>query len=77
MDILEGGGNGMLLTQGGRFGGYGLYLMKRKPVFVWNLVDLARIRWEGADVIPSGKHTLEFEFQYAGLGDGNVGLRKR
>jgi hypothetical protein len=31
---------GMIVTQGGRFGGYGLYLLKGKPVFLWNLVDL-------------------------------------
>lgn len=58
----------MLVTQGGRFGGYGFYMMKGKPVFVWNLVDLKRVRWEGADTIPAGKHTLEFDFKYEGLG---------
>ena len=34
----------MMLTSGGRFGGYGFYLLKGKPVFLWNLVDLKRIR---------------------------------
>ena len=43
-----GGGDGMLVTQGGRFGGWGFYLLKGKPVFVWNLLDLKRVRWEGA-----------------------------
>jgi hypothetical protein len=32
---------------GGRFGGYGLYLLKGKPVFTYNLLDLERYRWEG------------------------------
>ena len=39
----------MLITQGGRFGGYGFYVVKNKPVFLWNLVDLKRVRWEGPD----------------------------
>ena len=45
--VPEGGAEGMLLTSGGRFGGYGFYVLKGKPVFLWNLVDLKRIRWEG------------------------------
>ena len=47
VEVPEGGAEGMLLTSGGRFGGYGFYLLKGKPVFLWNLVDLKRIRWEG------------------------------
>ena len=42
----------MLITQGGRFGGYGFYVLKNKPVFVWNLVDLKRVRWEGPELTP-------------------------
>ena len=38
---------GMIVTDGGRFGGYGLYLLKGKPVFLWNLLNLRRVRWEG------------------------------
>lgn len=34
----------MIVTQGGRFGGYGFYVPKDKPVFLWNLVDLKRVR---------------------------------
>ena len=37
----------MLATLGGRFGGYGLYLLKGKPVFIYNFLDLERFRWEG------------------------------
>ena len=47
IEVPQGGGEGMLITQGGRFGGYGFYLLKGKPVFTWNLVDLERIKWEG------------------------------
>ena len=62
----------MLITQGGRFGGYGFYLLKGKPVFTWNLVDLKRVRWEGLEALTSGKHTLEFDFKYDGLGLGTL-----
>jgi len=58
----------MLITQGGRFGGYGFYLLKGTPVFTWNLVDLKRIKWQGSEVLGPGKHTLEFDFKYDGLG---------
>ena len=62
----------MIVTQGGRFGGYGFYVLKGKPVFLWNLVDLKRVRWEGADALTPGKHTLEFDFKYDGLGMGTL-----
>jgi arylsulfatase len=68
VEVPEGGAEGMLVTQGGRFGGYGFYLLKGKPVFVWNLVGLRRVRWEGKEALPPGKHTLEFDFKYDGLG---------
>jgi len=62
------GGNGMLATQGGRFGGWGFYLLNGKPIFTWNLLDLQRVRWEGAETLTPGAHTLEFDFKYDGLG---------
>ncbi len=68
IDVPQGGGDGMIVTDGGRFGGYGLYLLKGKPVFLWNLLDLKRVRWEGPDVLTSGRHTLEYDFRYDGLG---------
>jgi len=68
VEIPQGGAEGMLVTEGGRFGGFGFYLVKGKPVFLWNLVDLKRLRWEGAEVLTPGKHTLEFGFKYGGLG---------
>ncbi len=66
------GAEGMILTSGGRFAGYGFYLLKGKPVFLWNLVDLKRFKWEGPDVLTPGRHTLEFDFQYEGLGTGTL-----
>jgi len=64
--------SGIILTSGGRFGGYGFYLLKGKPVWLWNLVDLERIRWAGTDAIPAGKHTIEYDLKYDGLGVGTL-----
>jgi hypothetical protein len=68
VEIPPGGAEGILLTEGGRFGGFGFYLLNGKPVFLWNLVDLERLRWEGPEALAPGKHTLEFDFKYDGLG---------
>ena len=70
--VPAGGAEGMLLTSGGRFAGYGFYLLKGKPVWLWNLIDLERIKWQGPDVLTPGKHTLEFDFKYDGLGVGTL-----
>ena len=72
IDVPQGGAEGMILTSGGRFAGYGFYLLKGKPVFLWNLVDLKRIKWEGPDVLTPGKHTVVFDFKYDGLGTGTL-----
>jgi len=66
-------GDGVIVTDGGRFGGYGLYLLKGKPVFTYNMLALERFRWEGADPLPAGKHTLVFDFKYDGPGMGKSG----
>jgi arylsulfatase len=68
VEIPTGGAEGMLNTNGGRFGGYGFYVLKGKPVFLWNLVGLKRVRWEGPEALSPGKHRLEFDFKYDGLG---------
>jgi arylsulfatase A-like enzyme len=72
IDVPKGGAEGMILTSGGRFAGYGFYLLKGKPVFLWNLVDLERIKWESPDALTPGKHTVEFDFKYDGLGVGTL-----
>ena len=51
IDVPQGGAEGMILTSGGRFAGYGFYLLKGKPVFLWNMIDLERIKWEGPDAL--------------------------
>ena len=72
IDVPQGDAEGMILTSGGRFAGYGFYLLKGKPVFLWNLVDLKRVKWQGPDALTAGKHMLEFDFQYDGLGIGTL-----
>ncbi|HEY3278720.1 MAG TPA: arylsulfatase [Syntrophorhabdaceae bacterium] len=72
VEIPQGGAEGVIVTQGGRFAGYGFYLLKGKPIFLWNLVDLERIRWEGPEALTPGSHTLEFDFKYDGLGMGTL-----
>lgn len=75
VEIPQGGAEGMLMTDGGRFAGYGFYLLKGRPVFTWNLVALERVKWQGKDALAPGKHTLEFEWKYdgPGLGKGGTG----
>jgi hypothetical protein len=80
--IPEGGAEGMIVTQGGRFGGYGLFLSKGelglgrgKVVFLYNLLDLKRTIWEGPELSP-GKHTIVFDYMSdgPGLGKGGTGV---
>ena len=63
VDVPEGGGDGMIVTQGGRFGGYGFYVLKGKPVFLYNFVDLERFRWEAPDVLSRGQAHAGVRFQ--------------
>lgn len=68
VEVPQGGAEGMLNTLGGRFGGYGFYLLKGKPVFIYNLLALERFRWEGPTALAPGKHTILFDFKYDGPG---------
>jgi hypothetical protein len=72
----------MIVTQGGRFGGYGLFLSKgefgigrSKPVFLYNLLDLKRTAWAGPE-LEAGKHTVVFDFNFdgGGFGQGGTGV---
>ncbi len=72
VDIPAGGAEGVLATQGGRFGGWGFYLLAGKPVFTWNLLDLKRDRWASPEALTPGKHEVAFEFTYDGLGFGTL-----
>jgi arylsulfatase A-like enzyme len=72
LTVPEGGAEGMIVTCGGRFAGYGFYLLKGKPVWNWNLFGLKHEKWEGPDALTPGKHTVEFDFKYDGLGGGTL-----
>lgn len=78
VEIPEGGGDGMIVIEGGGFGGYGLYLLKGKPVFLYNLLALERFRWQGDEVLAPGKHTIVFDFKSdePGFGKGGTGVLK-
>jgi arylsulfatase len=82
VEIPNGGAEGMIVTEGGRFGGYGLFLSKGvagirrgKLVFIYNMLDLKRTMWEGPE-LSAGKHTILFDFQSdgPGLGKGGTGV---
>jgi arylsulfatase len=73
VEVPQGGGDGIIVTEGGRFGGYGLYILKGKPVFLYNFLALDRSRLEGADVLTPGKHTIVYDFAYDGPGLGKGG----
>jgi arylsulfatase len=73
IEMPKTGGDGMINTLGGRFGGYGLYVLKGKPVFTYNLLSLERFRWAGNTALSPGKHTIVFDFNYDGPGPGKGG----
>src|SRR5262249_33821122 len=73
IEIPAGGAEGVLVTDGGKFGGYGFYLLKGRPVFCWNLLQLAMVKWQGRDPVGPGKHVLEFDWKYDGPGAGKGG----
>jgi arylsulfatase len=64
----------MIITQGGLFGGWGLYLNQGKPVFHYNFVDVAHFDIASPDSLAPGKHTIEMQFAYDGGGIGRGGL---
>ena len=79
IDVPQGGAEGMIVTDGGRFGGYGLYLLKGKPVFTWNLLDLKRVKWEGDRRADAGQaHArLRLQIRRARLRDAGVQQHQR
>jgi arylsulfatase len=78
VDVPQGGGDGMIVTTGGRWGGYGLYLLKGIPVFDYNMLALLQARWAGDQPLTAGKHTIVFDFAYDGPGiaKGGTGVLK-
>jgi hypothetical protein len=72
VNIPEGGADGVIVGEGGRFFGWALYLLGSKPVYTYNLLDLKRTRLAGTEALAPGKHTIEYDFKYSGLGMGTL-----
>ena len=73
LEIPAKGADGMIITQGGLFGGWALYLDKGKPTFKYNTVNLFHYTIASPQVLSPGKHTLVFDFKYDGGGMGKGG----
>ena len=71
--IPEGGANGVILTQGGRFGGWSLYMKDGKPVYTYNFLGLERFTVASKSKIPEGDATIVMDFVYDGGGAGKGG----
>ena len=70
IDLPEGGGNGMIVTEGGLEGGIGLYLRDGRPTFVYNFLSLERPTFVGKEPLPKGKSQIAVKFDYDGGGAG-------
>jgi hypothetical protein len=65
--------NGTLITQGGRFGGWSLYVKDGVPGYHYNYLGLEQFSITATEKLPVGKSTLRFEFAYDGGGLGKGG----
>ncbi|HEU5184376.1 MAG TPA: hypothetical protein VFU01_07390, partial [Gemmatimonadaceae bacterium] len=75
--VPEGGANGVLIAQGGAFGGWSLYLHEGRPKYCYNFFGVQRFTVEGDSRVPAGDHQVRMEFAYDGGGlakGGNVTL---
>ncbi len=75
VEIPQGGAEGVILCQAGRFGGWSLYMKDGKPSFAYNWVGLQRYTITAPQPLPAGKATVRYEFAYdgGGLGKGGTG----
>jgi arylsulfatase len=73
VDIPQSGANGVTLAQGGRFGGWSLYLKDGKPAYAYNWVGLERYTVAASDPLATGKATISVDFVYDGGGRGQGG----
>ena len=73
IEIPAGGANGVILAQGGRFGGWSLYVKDGKPAYTYNFVGLAETTVNATEPLAPGKATIRLEFAYDGNGRGKGG----
>jgi arylsulfatase len=74
LDIPEGGANGVIIAQGGRFGGWSLYLKDGKPAYTYNFLGPNHYTVASSEVLPAGKATLVFDFACDGGGTGTLSV---
>jgi arylsulfatase A-like enzyme len=68
VDVPDGGVNGVIIAQGGRFGGWALYVNKGRAKFVYNVLGIHEYPVEADEPIPAGRHQVRMEFAYDGGG---------
>jgi hypothetical protein len=68
LDVPDAGAEGVIIAQGGRFGGWALYAKGGKAKFVYNLLGIQEFAIEADSPMPSGKHQVRMEFAYDGGG---------
>jgi arylsulfatase len=68
IEVPDSGANGVIVAQGGAFGGFSLYLHAGKPAYCYNLFGLQRFKVYGDQVVPTGEHQVRMEFAYDGGG---------
>ena len=73
IEITGDDNDGILVTQGGRFGGWALYVLDGKPIYTYNVANLERYNIEGPDKLQPGKYTIRYDFEYDGGGPGKGG----
>jgi len=73
VEIPQGGAKGAILVQGGRFGGWALYMKDGKPAYAYNRLDLQRYTVAAPETLPPGKATIKFDSKYDGGGIGKGG----
>ncbi|NGZ11342.1 MAG: arylsulfatase [Nitrospira sp. LK70] len=74
VEIPQGGAEGVILAQAGRFGGWSLYLKDGKPTYTYNFLGLQRFNVTAAQPIAAGKATIQYEFVSDGPGMGKGGI---
>jgi hypothetical protein len=67
------GASGVIIAQGGRFGGWALYAKDGKAKFVYNVLGIQEFAIEAEGPIPAGRHQVRMEFAYDGGGLGKGG----
>jgi arylsulfatase len=66
--VPDGGASGVIIAQGGAFGGWSLYVKDGKPAYCYNLFGLKQTKVYGDTPIPVGDHQVRAEFAYDGKG---------